>query len=478
MKFQAFKDGKLLNDLDVRGAYLVGTDGIAIRKANIKFANECVECSSGKPDTASLVLFWPVEGYGRVLLPTTTLPERDRPYCLNIELARGKFMQILNKCEDWAFYEKNGMGQLYEEARSLFIKAIGDIGNVPQASVLADEALSKAMTFAEQLATQRAQQVVKMRVKNKGFSKNIFSVRAENSWVENEECLKKAMELATHVSIPISWAKIEKHKGKYDFSKVDQCVSTLARKRLILSGGPLLRFHQTDIPQWLIAGKANFETVRESAYRFITEIATRYANRIRTWTVISGLNNLNHFGFDFEQVLELTRAATMAVKNVDGRIKKVIEIENPWGEYYSQKEGTKPPLDYNDMIVQGGINFDAFGLRMDFASINGALARDMMQISALLDYIAPVAKPFWISDVAVPTIGTEGQEWTPAKQAIWLERFCVIALSKPHIESVIYSKMADKNEPGELKTGLLSNDLQPKESFARLTRIRKAILGT
>ena len=142
MKFQVFREGKLVNDFTLSGAYLFGTDGISIRRAKITFADGCIDCIRPNLETAGLALLWPIEGFGRVLLPTTCLPERDRPYVLNIELARAKLMQITNRREDWSFFDSlEGMEEISKQSQEQFIKAIQSIQDAPAASQLADESL-------------------------------------------------------------------------------------------------------------------------------------------------------------------------------------------------------------------------------------------------------------------------------------------------------------------------------------------------
>ena len=100
MKFQVFKNGKVVDKFSLCGAYLFGGDGIGIRRAQISFKNGIIDCKRPNLDTAGLALLWPIEGFGKVLLPTTCLPERERPYNLNVEITRAKLMQIVNKRED------------------------------------------------------------------------------------------------------------------------------------------------------------------------------------------------------------------------------------------------------------------------------------------------------------------------------------------------------------------------------------------
>jgi hypothetical protein len=492
VKFNVYRDGKEVDKFDLTGSYMFGTDGIAVRKADIGFADGGIVCGRQNLDTAGLVLLWPVEGFGKVLLPTACLPGRERPYCLNVELARGKLMQIVNKCEDWAFFSKDGLGQKFEEARELFIQALNNISDMSLASKLADQALRKAIVFADQLAIRQAQTMFKDRVKNRGFGKGCLGVNIDPRQVANKQYVEALCGVANYVTVPVDWPKIEKTSGEYDFSEVDRCVSALSNKRLAIGAGPLLRFDEASLPRWLLVQKPSFEKIRESAYRFVCEAVVRYANRIRTWSVVSGLNCHNHFGFSFEEVLELTRAANMAVKSVDVRIRKVIEVENPWGEYYGLVSGSIPPLVYMDMVVQSGINFDAFALRMDLGENGvGTHTRDMMQISAMLDYLAPVAKSFFIGNVCVPAGGelagvsngdkqSEGrlraERWTDSRQAQWLEQFYEIVLSKPFVESVIYSRLADSEDAQEAQTGLLTNGLQPKKAYQSLKELRALIL--
>jgi hypothetical protein len=477
LKFKVFQDGKTVDGFDVSGAYLFGTDGIPVRKAQIGFVDGCIDCNQPKPDTVGLVLLWPVEGFGRILLPTTCLPEREEPYCLNVELARGKLMQIINKFEDSSLFAKDGPGKEFDDARQSFIDALNAISDMGAASQFADKALEKATVFADKLATRQAEMMLKSRIKNRGFGKGCLGVVIDPNRIEREEYFKRLCEVFNYITIPVSWAKIESVKGKYDFAELDKCVAALGKKRLAIGAGPLLRFSESSVPQWLLTQKPSFEKIRESAYRFISATVSRYANRIRTWSVVGGLNCHNYFGFSFDQVIELTRAANLAVKGVDARIRKVIEVESPWGQYYSTSPGTIPPLIYMDMVVQGQVSFDTFALKLDSSGGDvGIHSRDMMQISSMLDFLVPIAKPFIIQNIAVPIGSPDGKgQSTAAEQARWLERFYKIVLSKPSVESVVYSSLADTPDD---HTGLLTKDFEPKETFRSIKKVRKAILGT
>jgi hypothetical protein len=142
-----------------------------------------------------------------------------------------------------------------------------------------------------------------------------------------------------------------------------------------------------------------------------------------------------------------------------------------------------------DMIVQSGINFDAFGLAMRLGkNISGMHVRDMMQISAVLDYFGPIGKPLYVTGVEVPsqngdglysskTAGAWHQEWNQSQQAEWIEQFYKIALSKPYVDSVTYSTLADTKDSNIANSGLTTKLLEPKKSFQALEKLRDGIFS-
>ncbi len=488
MRFQVFKNGKVVDKFTLCGAYLFGTDGITIRRAQITFKDGVIECEKPNLETAGLALLWPIDGFGKVLLPTTCLPEREQPYNLNVEIARAKLMQIINKREDWSFFNQlEGLADFSKEAQDLFIQAVQNISDAPLASKLADKSLEKAIVFSEKLAGEQADSLFDARSKNHGFGKGCLGCQVDTKRITTPEYLEKLLKLFGFVTIPVNWAQIEFHKGTYDFSTVDACVEAFSKKKIAIGAGPLLCFSKEYLPKWLLKSEAGFEKIREAAYQFVSNMVTRYSGNIHAWRVVSGLNVFNYFGFSFEQVLEMTRAVNMAVKQGSDRALKIIEISNLWGEYYATAANTIPPLVYVDMVVQSGISFDAFGLAMHFGKDQAGMhIRDMMQISAGLDYFAPIAKPLYITEVEVPSQDGSGlydgevagvwhEKWDQSRQGQWIEQFYKIALSKPFVERVTYSNLADTDDSTIANSGLLTVEQEPKESFQTLNRLRIAI---
>lgn len=467
---------------------MFGTDGTSIRRAKIGFSQGFVECQKPNSETAGLALLWPIEGFGRIMLPTTCLPERDRPYCLNVEVARARLMQTISRREDWSMFEGTAeLEDISKQAQDLFIQAVQHMNDPGRASQLADSSLRKAMVFSEKLSTTQAEALFKTRIKGNGLGRACLGCHIEPRRIGQAGYVDNLAQIADFAVIPVNWAEIEAKEGVFDFALLDKCVQELTRKRMILGMGSLLRFTKDALPAWLRDGKISFTKVREAAYRFVTEVVSRYRRNVNRWFVISGLNAFNHFGLSVEQVLEMTRAANMAVKSINSRAFRLIEVTNLWGEYYATTPNSIAPVAYMDMIVQSGITFDAFALQMRFGKNQSGLhVRDMMQISSLLDYFSMMGKPLYVTGVEIPSRNGTGacdgrvagvwhKEWDTKRQALWLDQFHGIALSKPCVDAVVYGSLADSENSAVPSSGLLTDGLEPKDAFRILRRLREAV---
>ena len=489
MKFQVLKDGRIAKDFSLSAAYMFGTDAIPLHDSTkISFKNSIIECKKRTPESAGLVLLWPVEGFGRVLLSTTRLPERKQPYNLNIELARARLMQITLKREDWALFEEtNSFANLAHEAQGLFIGALQNIADPAKASILADKSLKKALVFSENLAAKHAEQSLAARCTNKSLSRHCLGCRIDPQLIQNEKYRKRLLEMFGFVTIPVSWAQIQPQRSQYDFSVIDRCIELLSQQRLAICAGPLLCFSKDYLPPWLVKSNWEFERIREIAYEFVSSVVSRYARYVHAWCVISGINAYNHFNFNFEHVMERTRTACLAARSADIQSRKIIEIMLPWGEYYINNRETIPPLVYADMVIQSGIRFDAFGLQLHFGKDeSGMHIRDMMQISSRLDNFGSSAKPIHITGVAIPgycdgedretqAAGLWHKKWDQSLQSEWINLVYRIALAKPFVNSITYSNLADSDKITIPGSGLLTKDIEPKKAFITLAKLQKVI---
>ena len=288
--------------------------------------------------------------------------------------------------------------------------------------------------------------------------------------------------------------KIEPTEQTYNWKPLDEWVELLTKHHIQMKGSALLSFNERHVPDWLYIWEHDFDTIRDLAFEYVRRVIDRYGQYIQTWDVISGIHANNCFTFNFEQLMELTRMTAGLTKKMAPNGVAIIDLVAPWGEYYARNQRTIPPLLYADMAVQSGVGFDAFGLQFFFGpSVDGMYVRDMFQISSLIDQFAKLGKPLHITAVQVPSdshvpkskgdandeVLLEGgywhEPWSEAVQSAWLRQFVEIALSKPFVETVSWSDLADHSKQRVPHGGLLRSDLKPKAAYHEMVKLRREI---
>ncbi len=480
IRLLAFSNGKPSKNVDLTVAYLFGSDGVPLR-AEIDFKDGVVQCKKRTAGPAGLALLWPVDRSRRIILETVRLQEREDPFVLPLELARGQLMHIDHKIEDWGLFDCPDVEELIgrvTQARHLLIEAI-KATEPSDAAQPAGKALMQAITAAEEMTRYHASVLLERRRQIGGFTRRVFGSHVDLGALPDAHGPHVAA-ACDFVTVPMPWRQIEPSEQSFDFQALDEWIDWLAKQRLPIKGAPLVCFQENYVPDWLYIWEHDFDTVRDLVAEHIRRLITRYGNHVQAWDVISGIHANQSFSFNFEQLVELTRVAATVTKQMAPRCLSIIDIVAPWGEYYARNQRTIPPMLYAEMAVQSGINFDAFGLQFRFGA-DGMYARDMFQISSLIDRFGAFGKPIHITAVEVPSIKIEGLgtwhgPWNESVQANWLREFYTVALSKPFVDTVSWRTLADAPGASPLGCGLLTSNMSPKPAYEELLALRKEIV--
>jgi hypothetical protein len=267
----------------------------------------------------------------------------------------------------------------------------------------------------------------------------------------------------------------------------------LSRKRVPAIAGPLLRLEHEHVPDWMVIWEHDFDMIREMAYDYVQKVVNRYRRVVSAWNVAASLQTNSAFTLTFEQIIELTRMLVSQIKTMIPTARTLVTISHPFGEYHARGRAAVPPMLYAEMLSQSGINFEAFALEIEMGvPAPGMFMRDLFQVSSLLDRFSTLGRPVFLTAVGVPSRSTsdssdtsEGllnpslggrwrRPWDPQLQAEWMEAVYQVALSKPCVESIAWSNLADLRQtlPGG---GLLDDVLQPKPSFVKLQQMRERL---
>ena len=116
-------------------------------------------------DSGSVYVPWRIDGHGVLLVATSTLMERERPYLLEVELARGTINRLRNQVAQW-----EALGLIISDGMRKQILAMthdfcagGDDGGSGDRGGVGWAALAAAMDAMGQLAAVYAEQAIGMR---------------------------------------------------------------------------------------------------------------------------------------------------------------------------------------------------------------------------------------------------------------------------------------------------------------------------
>jgi hypothetical protein len=494
IKFEIYSKGKRLNSFTPVAAMAMGPESVPI-PGEVAFRDGLLVMTRNEEHSAGVALMWDLGELGFYHLETTRLTPREKPYNLNVELARCRLMKIVQKQEDWNLFDfprTEKYMQRFRDAQALFADALGKLHEPIEAANLADQSLEMSIDLSDQLAMFHADLLLNRRRATNTLPKHIVGCRVDST-VRNQKYKDTLAENFDYAVLPMSWKQLQPEEGSFHTEPVDDWVDFLTRKRMPIIAGPLIDLTDGEVPDWMFIWEHDFDSLREMAYEYVQKVVHRYRKQISVWNVVSGLHTNSAFTLSFEQIIELTRLLVAQVKTIQPNARTLVTVTQPYGEYHSKGATSVPPMLYAEMVAQAGINFEAFGLEIEQGvPTRGGYTRDLFQLSSLLDRFSAIGRPVFLTALGTPGRHTpdpadrsEGKldpalagrwkrPWDPQLQAEWMDIVYKLALSKPFVESVAWGNLADINTSLPAG-GLLDDMLKPKPAFAKLQEMRDAL---
>ena len=484
LRFEVYSQGKPVEGIDLSGAYVFGMDNIPVR-ADIVAAHNQITCMKQQQGAIGLAVKQQVGHEGIFLLTTTRLPERVEPYNLNIELARSQVMKIFRKWEDWFMFdypEVESVENEFKQIQSSFANALKvNVQDPASASVIADDVLQKALAFAEKLALYHADLLGQKRLQvADGPLKMGLKVNHRASGTAYLDIMKQA----NHIWVPLPWNVIEPQELKSDFQVVDRWVDWASQNDVDIYAGPLIDFRTGALPSWLYVWQNDFNRFKQYCYNHIQQTVSRYHNKVKLWSITAGVESINLFNLDFDQIAELVRSCCQLVKKLAPDAELMLELIQPFGEYYGRDQHTIPPMLFADLAYSTDMHFDSLGIPVQMGvAQEGMFVRDLMQVGSLLDEFLPHGKNVHITACQVPSdfhpdpqdawngklsiarAGVWHRKWCQNLQAEWLQAVYRLANSRPYVSSIIWQDAADVMGHYLPHGGLCDSNMMPKAAY-------------
>ena len=431
----------------------------------------------------ALCLLYDAGKAGRLMLQTSILPQRDEPYMLSLELARHRIKSFLDLSENWSLFylsDDNPAVERWEESRLIFTEALV-CADLEKAGELARRALVIAIDASERLTMAHAQILLHRRFATKAASSSTLGMNISPARFDEplRQIVKKNADIIT---IPMEWSEIEPEEGTLEWGAIDRWVKWARDNKKHIIAGPLLDFTiEQGIPPWIKAVEHDYSLFRDKCYDHLERVIQRYGVAVSFWNVVSGINLNRHVKLSIANMVDLIRTARLLVKQGRKDARVMIELVEPFSEFVATTPESSNARVFLARLSQEGVALDALGVQCLVGGSGGRATRDLMLMSAKLDEFLHVDFPLIISALGAPskTIqehnGWWKSPWDEAKQELWASQMFAIALSKPFIDSVIWTDLYDYKTMSLPTAGFISLQGKPRPVMNKVLSMRKRL---
>jgi len=437
---------------------------------------------------------------GEWLIGTASLMERDRPYLLEVELARGVVYRLRNQLATWqqlGLESNETLNEQVLQATKQFSRAATQQQSTSAAVAAAEQAILAAAQASIDLAAIYAKQAMDVRRETTERLPTLLGVSlrgdpppSEPKEVAMDHPLAGAV---STVALPCAWNSIEASEGKRRWKDVDAQFAWAQQAEVRICAGPLMEFQDRSIPDWAYLWEGDFESLATLLLSHVESVVSRYRGRVQLWNVAGRINRSKALGLTDEQRLQLVARAMRIVRETDPKTPAVVSFDQPWGDYLTNEPSDLAPIDFADALERAELGIAGFGLEINLGyAPDGTTIRSPLDFSRLLDYwslrlelplLLQLTLPSSTADDSLATHksqvvagGASGGQIDAAFQARWVEQYLPMLLAKNCVQVVIWNDYRDDQPHLYPHGGLIDAQGKPKPTLDVLRQLREAHL--
>ena len=427
--------------------HTVGIDGIPW-PCKIKIEDSILRVSRNRSESGKTFVPYLFPDHGELLIATGTLPEREEPYPLLLELARGTLNRLRNQLSIWSeggLQITGSIEQGVDKAISLLGKAIVN-ANDAERDQLSQQSLEAAMDTIFELANLFGAEVTKFRQDNQDASAFWMANTVSDAQPLEEGLAAEGFDL------------IRVHPETLDRAE-DDALS----KRVI--DGPLLDASSNGLGEAL-EQMGDFQVRRNHIISTTRKHLEQLPPSVSLIHVAAGLNGMGHRHLSYPQQLELTIQMLQAVEETQTEIPTLVSFDFPWAERLASAVGGSHPLQIADSLLRQGAQLSFLGVEVNLGYWPGGSAlRDPLQWIDMLDIWTQLGMPLVII-LRVPTWSTSSNPSSSVdnsdcdkrhvntfdcqsdQQRIeYLKTILPMLVARPAVHGLIWSQWLDSDDP-------------------------------
>lgn len=492
MRFLVPRPESLAADAAER-CYITGLDEIPWQ-SRAQRSGDMLTVRRSESDSGCFHIPWNVAGYGELMLATASLMERDRPYHLPVELARGSLHRIRNQIAAWesiGLVVPDVVATKMQAALNHFARAATGQHEPVGAAAAAQEAINAAHDALRDLLVAYAQQSLASRQRQPSRIIKLLGLNLGRAPLK-ENVQKEVQNTFNAATIPVVWRDLEPREGKRDWSLSDRQMEWCRQAGLKPCVGPLLQLDRGSLPDWLYIWEGEFDNLASVVIEHIRAIVTRYRGKAALWQCAARMNAADILSLTEEQRLRLTVLAVQVARQADAKVPIVLWIDQPWGEYMGAKACDLSPLHFADSLVRADLGLAGLGLEINLGYYpGGTQPRDLLDFSRLVDRWSCLGLPLLVN-LTIPSDGgpdaqarlparvlplaPSGQA-SPASQSVWAAELLPLLLAKPSVQGVWWNQLLDNQPHDFAHGGLYDAEGRSKPALNALQAAKRQYLG-
>lgn len=449
--------------------HTVGIDGIPW-PCKISVNDSLLTVKRNRNESGKTYIAYPFAKHGELLISTGTLPERDRPYGLVKELARGTLNRLRNQISIWQEGGLQITPSIFggvAKSTTLLSKAITS-NDDNRCDSLARLSIETTMDVIFELANLFGTEVTKFRQTN---------AEMHDFWLANtisdDQPIEDGLTVEGFDLVRISPAHLE------------QTHQQPLNKRTIV--GPMIDASSNGMSDQL-QNLPDFQARREHILASARNHLNQLSPSVSLIHVAGGLNGMGHRHLSYPQQLEMTTQLLQTVEETDHEIPTLVSFDFPWAERLASAVGGSHPLQIADSLLRQGAQISFLGVEVNLGYWpGGSVMRDPLQWIDMLDIWAQLGMPLVVilrtptwstgavdgdaaTDLSAPLSDDEDkkhvntyQQQTDRQRIEYLKTILPMLVARPAVHGLIWSQWLDCDDDryphggletptGELKT--------------------------
>jgi hypothetical protein len=461
--------------------------------ARVYFSGNHLVIERNESESGRVFVPWRIGNGGPMLIGTSTLMERDEPYVLEVELARGLVNMLRNQMAQW---ESMGL-DVPQSLRSQMLEATSDFArsatmqsDLNAAAEWAERSLATSALAMEHLAAEYARQALELRRSQAKTNTTWFGIRLGNER-PSARIGRQLVNTFNMVSLPISWRSTEAVEGRRNWDEVDAQVDWAHSAGLRITAGPILELDDRGVPDWTYLWEGDFDNLLKFMLDHVRAVVERYRGKVHLWQVASRMTHGHALGLSEEARLQVAARAITTVRKLDPTTPLVVSFDQPWAEYLASQHLDLAPLHFADALVRADLGLAGIGLEINVGyHPGGSLPRGPLAVSRLIDTWSQLELPLLVAltlpsasgpdphaDSKVRVISNESDAVTPDTQRQWVEQHVPLILAKNAVQIVLWNQLSDAAAHHYPHGGLFDAAEKPKPALDALKKIHQKYLN-